>query len=102
MEIKPPELVTEVITGGAWLLFAPPPRLIPTKLFEKMELDNTALPTEVLPMMATPSPLFLEMRLPAPGVLPPIVLLEPGEMKMPLPRLGRATVPLTSVPTKFP
>ena len=100
--MKPPELVIEVITGGAWLLFAPPDKVIPSPLFEKMELDNTALRVEMLPTMATPSPLFLEMRLPAAVVVPPIVLTVAGpswlKINTPLAPLDRAAVPETSVP----
>ncbi len=63
-------------------------------------------------MMSMPSLTLPEIRLPEPGVVPPIVLPEvssstPGAMNSPdysrlrVP-LGRATVPVTSVPMKLP
>jgi hypothetical protein len=50
-----------------------------------------------------PIKLFPEIRLRAAGVVPPMVLLDgPFSRNTPLPPLGRATVPVGSVPMKFP
>ena len=56
--------------------------------------------------MSTPTPkLFPEMRLRAPGAVPPIVLLgEPGALLVLTPacELAICLVPVTSVPMKLP
>src|SRR5947209_1251692 len=64
-----------------------------------------ALPVELDPdgeRIETPADWLNAMMLPAPGAVPPIVLLVPGSMMMPAPTLARAAAPVLSVPIQFP
>src|SRR2546430_2757152 len=100
MEMKPPELETEVRTGGAWLLLPPLNNAMPVPVFAKMELDNRALPVALLPLngpMLTPGPLFLAITFAAPGIVPPMVLLPP-DIFIPPSAFPMAAAPVTSVP----
>ena len=52
-----------------------PKGLVPLKSVP-MKFSSIRFPEEVLPWIPTPSPMLPEMRLPVPGAVPPIVLLE--------------------------
>ena len=65
----------------------------------------TRLPAITFPAPSTtnPAPLLPEIRLPLPGMVPPIVLFVPtGVMRTPQSVLARAIVPVPSVPIWFP
>lgn len=110
-----PLVVAEVNTGKVAPLLEPMPapqgrlgvtpsafRSIPRPTFEKMELESTASPTTE-PRSVTPAvPLLNAIKLPAPGTVPPIVLLLPvSAINTPLPAFPRGPPP-TSEPMKFP
>ena len=80
----------------------------PRWVFPRATLPVTSVPIK-LPCTtlfgasnATPSPMFPEIRLRAPGVVPPMVLLGPDDTAIPPVPLGNAAVPVASVPMKFP
>ena len=60
-------------------------------MFPSVPADSSLMPMK-----------FPEMRLPAPGALPPIRLFAPPWIRMPLSVLPSAEAPAASVPTRLP
>ena len=69
-------------------------------MFNPMKLPSTAFLFAA--ERKTPSPLFPEIRLPCPLTVPPIVLFWQPNKAIPPSELGRANVPVGSVPMRFP
>ena len=77
------------------------PRSIPRPLLEKMELPRIELllPNET----RTPGPAPLKaILLPAPGCVPPMMLLLASEIRMPCSWFGNGAVPCALRPMRFP
>src|SRR5947209_13665385 len=90
MVMKPPELETEVRTGGAWLLLPPPIRLMPEPPLLPIVLLRIALLIVPGPEMETPEKTLLKMTLPVvdgPPTTLPVELLIKTPL-LPLPRVA--------------
>ena len=90
-----------VRVGAAWLSLAPPVSTMPEP-FEKIELDRIEFPLAVGPFTFTPAPVLKAITLPAPEVVPPIVLSADWSRLIPSSPFGIFAVPSKFVPTKLP
>ncbi len=77
-----------------------PPRSIPRKPFEKIELPRIALPVPAKTL--TPIPTLKAILLAAPLCVPPIVLFDESTIRIPSTRFGSGPVPGPFKPMRLP
>ncbi len=96
----PPMVLLAAVTNTPWLLF---PKLSVPVRSVPMKLPCTVFPVVAKDTPGSPAPVWPAMTLPAPGVVPPTVLLMAlARISTPVSPLGKAAVPAALVPMKFP